>query len=151
MTQPTLSASPALPGSLAAIQEDFLALGVKDRLQLLLEFSQGLPDLPARYAEHPELLEPVPECQSPISVFVEVDGDHVRFFASAPPGAPTSRGFAAILAEGLDGLTTAEVLAIPADFPHTLGLDEAVTPLRLRGMDALLARAQRQVRERRAA
>jgi len=36
----------SLPPSLAAIREDFLALSVPDRLQLLLEFSDTLPVVP---------------------------------------------------------------------------------------------------------
>ena len=48
-----------LPAAFAAIREDFLALTVADRLQLLLEFANGLPPLPAEYARRPELLEPV--------------------------------------------------------------------------------------------
>lgn len=131
---------------LGDIRSDFLALGVKDRLQLLLEFSRSLPELPPRLAMRADLLEPVPECQAPISVFTELDAGRVHFFATAPLSAPTSRGFAAILAEGLDGLSAEEVLAIPVDYPMTLGLAEAVSPLRLRGMTALLGRAQRQVR-----
>lgn len=142
-----------LPAALASIREDFLALSVADRLQLLLEFSHGLPDLPPEYASRPELLEPVPECQSPIAFFTAIetgdDGvDRVRFFASAPPGAPTSRGFAGILAEGIDGLTPQQVAEIPSDYPLTLGLAEAVSPLRVRGMTALLTRTKRQVAER---
>ncbi|GMA31940.1 SufE family protein [Litorihabitans aurantiacus] len=147
-----------LPAALAAIREDFLALTVPDRLQLLLEFANGLPDLPAEYADRPELLEPVPECQSPIAFFTALEDDaeapgghRVRFHASAPRGAPTSRGFAGILAEGIDGLTPAEVDAVPSDYPLTLGLAEAVSPLRLRGMTALLTRTKRQVAERVAA
>ena len=65
----------ALPEGFAEIAEDFHALGPKDRLQLLLEFSNGLPALPERYADHPELLEPVPECQSPIFLITEVEGE----------------------------------------------------------------------------
>ena len=42
---------------------DFQAIGVKDRLNLLLEFSENLPELPPRYADHPDLLERVEECQ----------------------------------------------------------------------------------------
>ena len=49
---------------LQEIVDDFAAVGDKDRLQLLLEFSQELPGLPARYAEHQELLEPVPQLVS---------------------------------------------------------------------------------------
>ena len=140
-----------LPAKLAETREDFLALGVKDRLQLLLEFSNELPALPERYAEHPDLLERVEECQSPVFMFVEVDHGIVHLYATAPAESPTTRGFASILAQGLEGLTVQEVLDIPADYPQSLGLAEAVSPLRVRGMTGMLARTKRQLRERIAA
>ncbi|KQO65285.1 SufE family protein [Curtobacterium sp. Leaf261] len=141
----------ALPGSLAEFRDDFLALGVPDRLQLLLEFSNELPALPTEYADHPDLLERVEECQSPVFIFVTVgaDGDApdvVRMHATAPRESPTTRGFASILAQGLSGLTVTEVLGVPSDYPLTLGLSEAVSPLRIRGMVGMLGRVQRQVR-----
>ncbi len=138
-----------VPAKLAEIRDDFLALERPERLQLLLEFSHELPALPARFADHPDLLERVEECQSPVYIFVEVDEDRiVHLHATAPPEAPTTRGFASILVQGLAGLTADEVLGVPADYPLTLGLTEAVSPLRIRGMAALLGRTQRQVRER---
>ena len=137
-----------LPEQLAEIRDDFLALEVKERLQLLLEFSNELPDLPGRYAEHPDLLERVEECQSPVFIFVEVAGDDVQLFATAPREAPTTRGFASILVQGLSGLSPAELLAVPDDFPSSLGLTEAVSPLRIRGMTGMLGRIKRQVREK---
>ena len=137
-----------LPAPLAETREDFLALGVKDRLQLLLEFSNELPELPERYRDHPDLLEKVEECQSPVYIFVEVVDGRVHLHATAPAESPTTRGFASILVQGLAGLTVDEVLAVPADYPLTLGLTEAVSPLRIRGMSGLLGRTQRQVRER---
>ena len=139
----------ALPEGFAEIADDFLALGGRDRLQLLLEFSQGLPELPERYAEHPELLEPVPECQSPIFLITEVEGQGreatARLFFSAPPEAPTTRGFAAILAEALDGRSVGEVLETPDTVTGELGLAEVVSPLRLNGMSGMLARIKRQL------
>ncbi|AYF99609.1 SufE family protein [Protaetiibacter intestinalis] len=139
----------ALPAKLAEIRDDFLALAQADRLQLLLEFSQELPELPERFADHPDLLERVEECQSPVYIFVEVDDDRiVHLYATAPREAPTTRGFASILVQGLAGLTVEEVLAVPSDYPLTIGLTEAVSPLRIRGMSGLLGRTQRQVRER---
>lgn len=139
----------ALPAQLAEIRDDFLGLTVRDRLQLLLEFSGELPELPPRYAEHPDLLERVEECQSPVYIFLEVDErQRVAMFATAPKEAPTTRGFASILTQGLTGLTAADMLDIPNDFPETLGLTEAVSPLRIRGMTGMLARAKRQVRAR---
>ena len=140
-----------LPARLAETREDFLALGVRDRLQLLLEFSNELPELPERYRDHPDLFEKVVECQSPVFIFVEVEDGRVHLYATAPEQAPTTRGFASILAQGLDGLSVDDVLGLPDDYPQTLGLSEAVSPLRVRGMTAMLARAKRQLRERVAA
>ncbi len=136
---------------LQEIAEEFGAVGGRDRLQLLLEFSEDLPPLPARYAEHRDLLEPVPECQSPLFLAVEVDDDAVvHLFFEAPREAPTTRGFAGILHAGLDGLGADEVLQTPGEFSSQLGLQDLVSPLRLRGMGAMLARIKRQVREQRA-
>jgi cysteine desulfuration protein SufE len=140
-----------LPSALATIRDDFLALEQHERLVLLLEFANELPELPPKYADHPDLLERVEECQSPVFIFVDVENDIVRLHATAPKEAPTTRGFASILAQGLAGLTVDEVLDVPDDYPLTLGLTEAVSPLRIRGMSALLGRTKRQVREKTAA
>jgi cysteine desulfuration protein SufE len=135
-----------LPESLARIQEEFLELEVKDRLLLLLEFSNELPALPEQYLEHPDLLERVEECQSPVFIFTDIDdAGLVSFHATAPREAPTTRGFASILAQGLTGLSVADLLAVPDDYPQSLGLTAAVSPLRIRGMTAMLGRAKRQV------
>jgi cysteine desulfuration protein SufE len=135
---------------LQEIADEFNAIAGKERLQLLLEFSQELPPLPGRYAEHHDLLEPVPECQSPVFVAVEVADDAtVHLFFDAPPEAPTTRGFAGILHAGLDGLSADDILATPGEFSSRLVLQDVVSPLRLRGIAAMLARIKRQIRERR--
>ena len=140
----------ALHPRLQEIADDFNAMPDKDRLQLLLEFSTELPALPDRYAEQHDLLEPVPECQTPLFLAVEVDPDStVHLFFHAPPEAPTTRGFAAILHAGLDGLSADEVLATPSEFTGQFGLQDLVSPLRLRGMAAMLARIKRQIRDQR--
>jgi len=143
--------STELPEALAEIRDDFLELSQADRLQLLLEFSNELPALPERLRGHEDELERVEECQSPVFITVTVgeDGDApdvVSMHATAPREAPTTRGFASILAQGLSGLTAQQVLAVPSDYPLTLGLSEAVSPLRIRGMVGMLGRVQRQVR-----
>ena len=143
----------ALPAAMQEIADDFADLLAPQRLELLLEFSEGLPELPERYAGSAGQMEQVHECQSPIFLVVEV-GDEpadqpgsapVHLFFSAPPEAPTTRGFAGILHEGLDGLTVDEVLAVPEDAPYRFSLGEAVSPLRLRGMVGMLSRIKRQV------
>ncbi len=122
--------SDELPETLAQIRADFHELEIRERLQLLLEFANELPELPARYAEHPDLLERVDECQSPVFIFVEVDDhDIVHLFATAPKEAPTTRGFASILVQGLAGLTVQEVLDIPDDFPAGPRADRGGEPV----------------------
>lgn len=143
-----------IPAPLAEIIDDFQAMEEPDRLQLLLEFSRSLPELPEHLADHPELFEQVVECQSPLFLALEL-GDApeqpVEIFFSAPPEAPTTRGFAAVLHEGLNGLPADEILAVPDDMPDQLGLTRAITPLRMRGMAAMLARIKRQITDARSA
>ena len=141
-----------LPERLAEIRDEFLELPEPERLQLLLEYSYELPAIPAEYEDRPELYERVVECQSPVYIIVDVDSDGtVAMHATAPQEAPTTRGFASILAQGLTGLTSAEVLAVPGDYPQSLGLTRVVSPLRISGMTGMLLRAQRQVRAKTAA
>ena len=94
----------------------------------------------------------MPECQSPLFLAVEVaDDGTAHLFFDAPPEAPTTRGFASILQTGLDGLSAQEILATPAEFTTQLGLSDLVSPLRLRGMAAMLARIKRQIQQQQAA
>jgi cysteine desulfuration protein SufE len=141
-----------LPETLAQIREDFLALPEPERLQLLLEFSNELPAVPAEYDGHPELAERVAECQSPVYIILDIDdAGRVVMHATAPREAPTTRGFASILVQGISGLTPDEMLAIPDDYPQSIGLTRAVSPLRIAGMTGMLIRAKRQVRAKTAA
>jgi cysteine desulfuration protein SufE len=118
------------------------------RLQALLEYSRKVPPLPAELAANREGLEQVPECQTPFFLAVEVGDDRrVTLHFEVPDEAPTTRGFAGILHSGLDGATADEVLATPNDFYTRMGLSEAISSLRLRGMGAILARLKRQVAE----
>ena len=138
-----------LPPRLAEIVETFATSPRQDRLELLLEYSQMLPDLPERLSAHPERLERVPECQSPLFVVAEADDQgRAHLYFDAPAESPTTRGFAGIFHAGLDGESVEEVLAVPADVTHRLNLADVISPLRLRGADALLYRVQRQLRER---
>lgn len=135
-----------MPDALAEVVGEFGEVSGQDKLQLLLEYAGELPELPGHLEE--AAMEPVPECQSPL--FLEVDAadrEHVRLYFSAPAEAPTTRGFAAILAAGLDGQSATDILAVPDDFYSALGLAALISPLRLRGMSAMLARIKRRLRD----
>jgi cysteine desulfuration protein SufE len=133
-----------MPAALAEVVSDFADMQGQDKLQLLLEFANELPPIPAELEE--SAMEPVPECQSPLFLHVDAtDRARVRLYFSAPPEAPTTRGFAAILSAGLDGLSADEILAVPDDFYADLGLAKLISPLRLRGMSAMLTRIKRRL------
>jgi len=134
-----------VPAALTAVVSDFQEVDGQDKLKLLLEFADELPSLPADLEE--AAMEPVPECQSPLFLHVDAaDRKDVRLFFSAPAEAPTTRGFASILASGLDHQAADDILAVPDDFYSDLGLAALISPLRLRGMSAMLARIKRHLR-----
>jgi cysteine desulfuration protein SufE len=134
-----------MPAALAEVVAEFAEMQGQDKLALLLEFAGELPPLPSDLEE--AAMEPVPECQSPLFLHVDAgDRAHVRLHFSAPAEAPTTRGFAAILSAGLDDHSAEEILAVPDDFYSDLGLAALISPLRLRGMSAMLTRIKRHLR-----
>lgn len=141
----------ALPAGLRAVVDEFADAPRELVLELLLEYADAVPDLPPELAAHPERMVAVPECQTRFFLAVEVDdSDRVQAWFDAPREAPTTRAFAGILSTGLDGSSADEVLGVPDDFYLALGLGAVISPLRLRGMAAILGRLKRQVREQRA-
>ena len=119
------------------------------RAQALLEYSRKVPPLPAELASHKELMEPVPECQTPFFLATEVDEQgRVTLYFDVPAESPTTRGFAGILWSGLNGAPAETVLATPNDFYTRMGLGEVISSLRLRGMQAILSRMKRQVQDK---
>ena len=140
-----------LPDRLAQIVEVFRSSPKDFRVEALLDFSKRLPTLPPDLAADRDNLEQVHECQTPFFLATKLEDGKVRLFFDAPQESPTVRGYAGILAAGLDGETPEAILDVDPDFYMNMGLEEVVTPLRLRGMGAILARLQRQVAAKAAA
>jgi cysteine desulfuration protein SufE len=136
-----------MPPRLAEIVSDFATAPRDLVLEMLLEFVDAVPPLPEELADH-EGMEQVPECQTPFFLRASVRPDNgVDLWFDCPPEAPTTRAFAGILTEGLEGASAEEVLAVPGDIYQRMGLANVISPLRVRGGSAILARLQRQVRE----
>lgn len=135
-----------LPEGLRGIVDEFRGATPRERLEMLLEFSEGLPDLPDHLAEQRDSMEQVHECQTPVFLITEIEDQGIHFHLDIPPESPTVRGYAAILAEGFDGAAPESVLNAPDDVYNLLGLHEAITPQRLRGLHALMIYMKRQVK-----
>ncbi|OUC08001.1 cysteine desufuration protein SufE [Litorilinea aerophila] len=134
------------PPSLQTIIREFREVTPRERLEYLLEYAMDLPELPAHLAEQRDAMEQVHECQTPVFLHTELEDGHVHFYLDIPQESPTVRGYAAVLAEGLNGTSPEEVLATPEDVYLLLGLQEAITPQRLRGLHALMVYMKRQVK-----
>jgi cysteine desulfuration protein SufE len=117
----------------------------QERIDLLLDFAKNLPPLPDDLAVHKDTAHRVEECQSPVYLFVGVDGGDVSIHADAPIEAPTVRGFVSILLEGLSGATVEEVLQVPGDLVERCGLAEILGMLRVRGLSGVLRRLKGEV------
>ena len=140
------SGAPALPSALEDIVTGFADAPREIVLPMLVEYADVVPPLPPALVEHPELMEQVVECQTPFFLYASLAaGGTVDIAFEAPREAPTTRAFAGILYEGLAGLTPAEILAVPDDFYLRMGLGGVISPLRLRGMSAILGRLKHRV------
>lgn len=136
------------PPKLSRIVDRFSRAPKDLRVQALLQFANKVPELPPELAADRSMLEQVHECQTPFFLASRVDEDGiVHVYFDAPAESPTVRGFAGILREGLEGAGWRDVLEVPSDFYAEMGLGEVVSPMRLRGMNAILTRLKRQIRE----
>lgn len=134
------------------IVEEFAELEPRERLELLLDFSDNLPGLPPEYQARRDAGENrVHECQTPVYLWVEVRDGRVQLYAHVAPEAPTVKGYVAILVDAFTGATPEEVLSVKPDLLQRLGLVEALGMVRMRGLGALLNRVRDGVREAQAA
>lgn len=133
----------ALPERLQEIIEDFRVSSDQEKLELLLEYADRLPPLPDHLRGQPGAMEPVDECMTEASVYAETRDGRITFYFDVPPEAPTVRGYASLLHEGVRDLPPDAVLRIPGDFFQELGLQRVLSPQRLNGITAILAHMKR--------
>ncbi|HEX7976035.1 MAG TPA: SufE family protein, partial [Anaerolineales bacterium] len=116
-----------IPPRLQEIIEDFQLSEGREKIELLLDFSGRMPDLPDWLLSQHDTMEPVPECMTPVFVKSSLEGGKMHFFFDVPDESPTVRGYAAIMAEGLDGATPQQVLSVPNGFFQEMGLDKVLS------------------------
>lgn len=129
----------SIPTRLQQIIEDFQMCEGQEKLEYLLEFAERLPPLPEWLHERRDSMDQVHECMTPVFVFAEEQDGRLTYHFDVPQEAPTVRGYAALLSEGLNGLTPPELLAVPGEFYLEMGLQKVLTGQRLNGISAILA------------
>jgi cysteine desulfuration protein SufE len=132
--------------SLDTIIARFQAADRNTRLETLLDYSRKLPPLPPELeALKAQGVNRVPECQTPVFLWVGLEGGRVRLHADVPRESPTVRGFIALLIKALDGGSPAEVAKLPDDLLDQLALSETLGMTRTQGLGAILSRVKRSV------
>jgi cysteine desulfuration protein SufE len=132
-----------IPPRLTQIIEDFQLSPGREKLELLLEYSERLPPLPESVTLQHDAMDQVHECMTPVYVQSRVEQGRLYYYFDVPAESPTVRGFASLMAEGINGSNPEEVLDIPADFYIAMGLDQMLTQQRLNGISAILAHMKR--------
>lgn len=132
---------------LQAIIDDFQWADMELRLQMLIDFSNKLTPLPARYtAQRDAGLGRVQECQTPVFIYLEITPDQkLLFHADVAPEAPTIRGLVSIIQHVVHGLPVASVRDLPNDLIARLGLDTVIRMNRALGVTAVLNRIKQQI------
>lgn len=123
----------------------FKAADRETRLEALLDASRRLPELPERLrADGARERHRVTECQTPVFLWLEREGDRLRLFADVPRESPTVRGFVSLLAQALDDQPVEAASRLPADLLHLMGLDETLGMMRTQGLTAVVGRLRRE-------
>ena len=135
------------PEALQNIIDTFADASPEERLDMLLEFALSMPDIPTELENARDTMESVPECQTPVFLHSSLQQGKIYYHIDVPREAPTVRGFAGILHEGLNGATPEAIAAVPNDLYQQMGLHKVLSPLRLRGLAALLQRMKRNAKD----
>ena len=123
------------------IAAEFAELEPRERLELLLDFAEGLPEVPESLrAERDAGDHRVHECMTPVYLWVLPENGHVRIHAEVAPEAPTVQGFVGILVDAFSGAEPEELLKVSPDILQRLGLIEALGMVRMRGLSAIFNR-----------
>jgi len=123
------------------IVRDFQSVGDEFRLELLLDYAEKLPPLPDRFqGRRTPVLNRVPECQTPVYLYVEVENQRVRIYADVGRESPTVRGLVSILISAYNGATPEAVMEVPPDLIHRLGLTNKIGIVRIRGLSGIISK-----------
>ncbi|MXZ12842.1 MAG: SufE family protein [Candidatus Dadabacteria bacterium] len=133
--------------SIEEIVREFQGADRQEMIELLIDYSEDLPEIPKRFAERVDRdLHQVHECETPVFIWVEMEDGKVNIFADVPEPFPTVRGLVSILVSAFDGLSPEEIESAPVDFISQLGIAQKLGIRRVRGLSAVYARIKSEVR-----
>jgi len=129
---------------LDALLAEFEGALPDEALELLIELGDKLPRVsPARAAGQLPGECRIPECQTPVYLWIDVVDGRLNLEAAVPEESPTVRGFVSLLVQGLADEPAHEVARLPDDLLPCLGLDSTLGMQRRSGFKGIVARIKR--------
>ncbi len=133
---------------LGEIISQFQDADYQETLELLLDYSESLPPVPERFSgELDKESKRVPECETPVYVWVDVKDSTVKIYADVAPESPTVRGLVSILVTAFDGSTPEAVELAPADLLYQLRLGQKLGTRRMYGLGAVYHKIKAEVKK----
>ena len=121
----------------------------QETLELLLDYSEDLPPVPERFSgELEKEANRVPECETPVYIWVDINDNTVEIYADVPPESPTVRGLVSILVTAFNGATPEDVESAPMDLLTQLSLAQKLGTRRMYGLGAVYNRIKNEVRQK---
>ena len=132
---------------LQEIIEVFQGLDRQTTLDMMLDYAESLPELPEDYKMARDAgYNRVPECQTPVFLWVEIKDGRVSMRADAARESPTVRGFVSLLVDAFDGASPEEVEQAPDDILQKIGLANILGMTRTHGLSAVYRRIKNEVK-----
>jgi len=136
----------ALPPSVAKVLDRFRAMSREEKMQALVSYAKKLEPIPERLAALDRAPFTVPECQTRVDLFPEVQDGKLHFYADVNVRqSPTIAAFLAITFSAVNDQPPATTLGIPGDFVNVMmgGLGLSA---RESGLIAMVERLKRHAR-----
>ena len=130
------------------LREEFEGLDDQERLQVLLDFAETLPqpsDIDGPLFGNEACR--VQECQTPVYLRVALQDGKTHLEADVPRKSPTVRGIVALIVEGLENAKPEEVFELPDDLLPLFGLENALGMTRQQGVHGVMRRIKQELRD----
>lgn len=146
-----MSAYPVEMASLDEITRKFAGVDDELRLELLLDYAKRLPALPPEYEARKAAGENrVPECMTPVFLWMDADDGVLHMHVDVAEEAPTVKGILSIVVEACEGRPPVEAANLPDDLLQRLHLTNVIRMNRALGLRAIVGRIRRRAGELRA-
>ena len=136
-----------MPPAIDRVLRLFRSMSREERMQALVSYSRKLEPLPERFRDLPRDEFTVPECQTPVDIFPEIQDGRMHFYADLDiRRSPTVAAILAIVFAGVNDQPPASTLAIPSDIVRQL-MENIGLGARETGLNAMIMRLKRHAAE----